>query len=412
MNDNNFNYDEIKPFTLHVEESVLNDLKERLSKTRWPDQLNSPINQNWLYGAELNATKEWADYWLNNFNWRENESKFNNMGSQFLTKTKDGRILHFLHQRSTNVNAKPIIISHGWPGTIYEFHKIIPLLTNDFHIVCPSIPGYGFSEAFHVRNGNTVATARDYHDLMIKLGYKTYYAQGGDWGSSITKTLAVLFSDHCIAMHTNMPRGIEPDGFDENALTPVEIEGMRKTKLFTQVGQAYQKIQGQKPQTLSYGLNDSPVGLMAWILEKFHSWTWNKMELLTKDEILTIITIYWVTSTIGSSIRYYFENGSGAPTMPGVSTERQELRNVKVKVPSACVHFPEEISQLPLSWLHEAYNMIRYNRFDVGGHFAAFETPEILANDIKEFFLVDVPNYYNNARNVRRRNDSNSSSKL
>ena len=170
-----------------------------------------------------------------------------------------------------------------------------------------------------------------------------------------------------------------PKDFDPKSLNEDEIKGMARTKRFNDYEKAYQKIQGQKPQTLSYGLNDSPIGLLGWIMEKFHAWTYNHMELLTKDEMLTTVMLYWSTNTIGSSIRYYFENGTGEPAMPGV----ERVARGKVTVPCACVHFPNEIYQFPVSWLHTGYNMIRYNRYDVGGHFAAFETPETLAKDSK-----------------------------
>ena len=369
----------IQPFKLHVEDSVLLDLKERLSKARWPDQLNAPINDEWLYGTEMSYLKNLAEYWEKEFDWRANEEKFNNMGPQFTTKTKDGRRLHFLHKKSTNPNAKPLLISHGWPGSIFEFVKIIPLLTDEFHIVTPSIPGYFHSEPFHERGGNASATADDFHNLMLELNYNKYFVQGGDWGALVVRNIALQYPDHVLALHTNMPIGFPSQDFDPKSLNEAEVKGMAKTTFFNDYEKAYQKIQGQKPQTLSYGLNDSPIGLLGWIMEKFHAWTYNHMELLTKDEMLTNIMLYWTTNTIGSSVRYYFENGTGDPPMPGV------VRGLggKVSVPSACVHFPNEIFQYPVSWLHNGYNMIRYNRYDVGGHFAAFETPETLAKDSK-----------------------------
>ena len=370
----------IQPFKLHVEDSVLLDLKERLSKARWPDQLNAPINDEWLHGTEMSYLKNLAEYWEKEFDWRANEEKFNNMGPQFTTKTKDGRRLHFLHKKSTNPNAKPLLISHGWPGSIFEFVKIIPLLTDEFHIVTPSIPGYFHSEPFHERGGTTYATAADFHNLMLQLGYNKYFVQGGDWGAGVVRDMALQFPDHVLALHTNMPiPSGPPKDFDPKSLNEDEIKGMARTKRFNDYEKAYQKIQGQKPQTLSYGLNDSPIGLLGWIMEKFHAWTYNHMELLTKDEMLTTVMLYWSTNTIGSSIRYYFENGTGEPAMPGV----ERVARGKVTVPCACVHFPNEIYQFPVSWLHTGYNMIRYNRYDVGGHFAAFETPETLAKDSK-----------------------------
>jgi epoxide hydrolase len=386
------NNSDIRPFKLHIEDDILVDLKERLKKTRWPDQLNSPSNDEWLYGAELLYIKKLAKYWEQDFDWRANEARFNAMGPQFITKTKDGRRLHFLHKKSSNPNATPLLISHGWPGSIFEFVKIIPKLTNDFHIITPSIPGYFYSEPYHERGGNFEATADDFHHLMIKLGYNKYFVQGGDWGALIVKSMALKYPKNVLALHTNMPIASPPKGFRPESMTRVEMDGMAKTQYFSQYGLAYQKIQGQKPQTLSYGLNDSPVGLLSWIMEKFHSWTFNHMELLTKDDMLTTIMLYWSTNSIGSSIRFYFENGSGSPPMPGV----ERSRGGKVIVPSACVHFPNEIYQFPKSWCYEGYNMIRYNRYDIGGHFAAFETPEIMAKDMKEFFLVDYPNYLNN----------------
>ena len=378
-----------KPFKLSVDDAVLLDLKERLSKTRWLDQLRSPSNDGWLYGTELTYIKKLALYWENEFDWRKNEAKFNAIGPQFLTTTKDGRRLHFVHRKSTYSGAKPLLISHGWPGSVYEFVKIIPMLTDKFHIVAPSIPGYFYSEPFHERGGDTRATAFDFHNLMQQLGYHKYFVQGGDWGAIIVKEMAIRYPDSVMALHTNMPVGNPPENFDPKLLSLAEIKGLENMQQFRKFGTAYQKIQGQKPQTLSYALNDSPIGLLAWIAEKFHAWTYDNMKFVSNDEILTNVMLYWVSNCIGSSIRFYFENGTGDPPMPGTS----KISGGKVTVPCACVHFPAELYQLPISWLKHNYNMIRYNRFSEGGHFAALETPETMANDMKQFFCVDYPEY-------------------
>ncbi len=379
--------DNIQPFKLSVPNAVLQDLQDRLSRARFPDQLMSPANSEWLYGSECVRVKEVVRYWKEEFDWPRAQRAFNSMGQQFLGTLPDGRKLHFLHKVSKNAQAKPLLIAHGWPGSIYEFHKLIPLLTESFHIICPSIPGYGFSDPFRGRGGNTARVAADFDCLMTSLGYESYFTQGGDWGSLIIRDMARSFPNRVLAIHTCMPISAPPKDFDPKSLTPEEMEGMTRTVNFRNFETAYQKIQGQKPQTLAYGLNDSPTGLMAWILEKFHSWTDNNMEFVSLDEFLTNVMIYWVSQSIGSSIRFYFENGTGSPQMPGIQTPL----NGRVTVPTAAAVFPADIYQLPLSWIRNSYNLHRYNSFKRGGHFSAMECPSILAEDIKDWFLVDYP---------------------
>ena len=291
-----------EPYKLSVSDSVLEDLQTRLDNTRFPDQLASPANIDWLYGSELDHVKKIVQYWREKFNWKDAEKAFNDMGPQYLaTFSGSKRKLHFLHRVSKNARAKPILISHGWPGSIYEFHKIIPLLIKDFHIVCPSIPGYGFSDPYPDRGGNTARVAADFDALMTSLGYTTYFAQGGDWGSLIIRDMAILFPERVLAIHTCMPISTPPSSFDAKSLTTEELKGWNRTVSFRNYGSAYQKIQGQKPQTLAYGLNDSPTGLMAWILEKFHSWTDHNMKYISLDDLLEDKTAVVIGITLPAS---------------------------------------------------------------------------------------------------------------
>lgn len=377
---------DLKPFTLAVHDSVLSDLRQRLASTRWPDQLVGD-NDNWEYGTELGYLKSLAVYWGTAFDWRKQEELFNQM-PQF-TATVRGSALHFVHKRCTGSEQNPpaLLICHGWPGSVFEFWKVLDKLAEEFHVVAPSMPGYGFSEAPRSRGFNVLEVARSFHALMLDLGYADYVAQGGDWGSMTAQSLGRLFPQHCTAIHINMPTAGPPEGFDMLQLSPQEAEGLRQSKAFQDHGTGYQKIQSTRPQTLSYGLNDSPVGLLAWIVEKFRDWSdcnGNVESVFTRDELLTNVMIYWVSGSIGSSMRLYYEQFA---VMPGTSREPAELSKTKVTVPTGVAMFPKEIYCVPKSWCEHTYNLQHYSTFDRGGHFAALERPEELVQDIKTFFL-------------------------
>eukprot|EP00756_Hemistasia_phaeocysticola_P000708 Hpha_TRINITY_DN10517_c0_g1::TRINITY_DN10517_c0_g1_i1::g.31188::m.31188 len=371
------------PFALKVPPAVLTDLRERLQRTRWPDQAEG--NEGWLYGTELGFMKRVAEYWAREFDWAEQERRFNAM-PQF-TLNVGGKRVHFVHSRCPKADAPVLLLCHGWPGSVFEFHKVLPALAESFHVVAPSIPGYGFSEPASKRGMHIPAVARVFDTLMRDLGYSRYVAQGGDWGSVIVQSLARLFPSRCVAIHINMPTPVRPKSSNGSELTPTELKGLKRAAAFGKFGMGYQKIQQTKPQTLSYGLNDSPVGLAAWIIEKFQAWSdcsGDVTSVFSLDELLTNIMIYWVSSSIGSSMRLYFESQA---VMPGTDDEMRRLGQSKVKVPTAVAQFPHELFFAPKSWCEGTYNLHRYTLFEGGGHFAALEKPRELVEDIKAFFL-------------------------
>eukprot|EP00035_Acanthoeca_spectabilis_P005179 m.110840 g.110840 ORF g.110840 m.110840 type:complete len:367 (+) comp12905_c0_seq3:35-1135(+) len=304
---------EMTPFRWVVSQDEIDDLYARLDKTRWPQQLKSPANDDWLYGTELGYLQELSWYWRNAFDIQRHVAKFNRM-PQFTTEVR-GRRLHFVHRPCARAGAPALLLAHGWPGSVFEFYKMVEPLAEDFHVVAPSIPGYAWSAPPEHRGHTYVETARDYHILMLKLGYTKYNVHGGDWGSLIVKSMAVLYPRNVLALHTTMPIGLPPPaGVTDPPLTRDELVGLQRTADFRKFGAAYQQIQGSKPQTLAYGLTDSPVGLLGWIVEKMRSWTDNDGDptmAVTKDEILTNVMVYWCSQCIGPSIRYYMENGTG-----------------------------------------------------------------------------------------------------
>jgi len=377
----------IKPFTIEVPEAVLNDLRERLSRTRFPDQIE---NERWKYGTELSYLKELCTYWISGFDWRVQESALNRF-AHFRTEI-DGLSVHFIHQQSREKNAIPLIITHGWPGSFMEFTKIIGPLTDPaahggrpedaFHVICPSIPGYGFSEAPKKSGFGCKQVAVTFAKLMARLGYTQYGAQGEDWGSYISTWLAAIDATHVNALHLNATVGnpLEETPTDTTeGLSPKAKRKMEKQKRMAEMEGGYVAIQSTKPQSLGYALNDSPAGLAAWIIEKFHRWSdcgGNVETKFTKDELLTNIMIYWVTQTIASSMRLYYEaRASGWKLLP----------EEKITVPTGFALSPIE-PQLPRKWVEESFNVTRWTVMPSGGHFAALEEPGLLVEDIREFF--------------------------
>ena len=287
---------------------------------------------------------------------------------------------------------------HGWPGSIVEFLKLLTLLADKFHVVAPSIPGYGWSEAPKERGADVVFMADHMAELMRKLGYDSYVAQGGDWGAIITSLVAQRYPQQCVALHINMCVAIPGDWYDLVKIllacpfwTSEEWAGIRSTIYFQKYETAYQKIQGTKPQSLGYGLNDSPVGLLAWILEKFQSWSDSRggrpeASGLTMDEILTNVMVYWTTQSITSSLRLYYETLQSHPPLKEKKTSVPKLRQVSVKVPTAVLWAHHDLYKLPRSVVALCYNIRQWTKPSKGGHFFAFEQPEIIAADIERFF--------------------------
>jgi epoxide hydrolase len=370
---------EVRPFRIDIPQASLDDLRARLARTRWPDELPGV---GWDYGIPLETVKELAEYWRTGYDWRVQEQRLNAF-AQFTTAI-DGQNIHFLHVRSAEPGALPLIMTHGWPGSIVEFMEVIGPLTDPrahggdpadaFHLVVPAIPGYGFSGPTHDRGWNVSRIARAWDGLMRRLGYRRYGAQGGDWGSSISRELGLIVPEHLIGVHLNM---LSPYARDEPpGLTEQDKERIERLRRFRSTGSGYGAIQSTRPQTLAYGLTDSPAGQLAWIAEKFGEWTDGGLTAVDRDQMLTNITVYWLTGTAGSSARLYYEAvraGSSGP--PAVST-----------VPTGVAVFPAEIAA-PVRRIAEMSNhIVHWTEFDRGGHFAAMEEPDLLVGDVREFF--------------------------
>jgi microsomal epoxide hydrolase len=377
----------VERFEINVPDSVLTDLRERLSRTRFPDQLEGA---EWDYGTELEFLRELCEYWRLKFDWRTQERMLN--GFDHFKTDIDGLGVHFIHARSKEPEALPIVISHGWPGSIFEFYKIIGPLSDPvahggraqdaFHVVCPSLPGYGFSDPPRKPGFDIRSMAELVAKLMHELSYGRYGAQGGDWGAFVTTWLAQLEPERVCGIHLNMVVAGPPKDEEnpQEGLSAQELQALADMGKFTAEESAYQQIQGTKPQTLGYGLNDSPAGLAAWIVEKFRTWTdcdGDVERCVNKDELLTNIMIYWATRSITSSTRLYCES---------MRSKRFGPDEERIQVPTAGAIFPREIFRAPRRWAEARYNITRWTEMPAGGHFAALEQPELLVDDIRAFY--------------------------
>ena len=378
---------DVRPFTIAVEDSVLEDLRQRLADTRWPDEIP---NTGWDYGSNLAYIKELVEYWRTDFDWRAQETKLNEF-NHFKSEV-DGLDIHFIHEKGKGPNPIPLVITHGWPSCFFEMTKIIPLLADpashggdaadSFDVVAPSLPGFGFSDHAQDRGMEVQRVAGMWNKLMTQnLRYPRFAAQGGDIGSGVTARLGYAHSDSLYGIHlTSITRptpylgaGSRPVSEKEQALIT------QRDKWFDDEG-GYNHIQGTKPQTLAYGLNDSPAGLASWIVEKYRTWSdcgGDVEKSYTKDELLTIVTIYWVTQTISSSTRMYFENQKNLWVMG---------KDEKVPAPAGMAMFPQEISKPPREWGERSYDVRRWTEMTQGGHFAALEEPQLLAEEVRAFF--------------------------
>ena len=373
--------DSIEEFRIDIPQAELDDLRERLDRTRWPDQLPGV---GWDYGIALDDVRELAGYWRTSYDWRVHERRLN--GFDQFTTVIDGQAVHFLHVRSASGGALPLIMTHGWPGSIVEFTEVIGPLTDPgahggdpgdaFDLVVPSIPGFGFSGPTRERGWNVGRVARAWDELMRRLGYQRYGAQGGDWGSSISRELGVQFPEHLIGVHLNMLSPYvsgEVPHLDER-----DQERVERLRRFRQTGSGYGAIQSTRPQTMGYGLTDSPAGQLAWIAEKFGEWTDGGLGAVDRDQMLTNITVYWLTRTAGSSARLYYEaarSGRGGP--PARST-----------APTGVAVFPAEIAAPVRRIAEQSNHIVHWSEFDRGGHFAAMEEPDLLVADVREFFRL------------------------
>ena len=377
--------DAVVPFKIQVPDAVLADLKDRLARTRFPGEIPGA---GWDYGTDLAYLKGLVGYWRTTFDWRAAERRLNQF-SQFTT-TIDGLDIHFIHQRSSNPNALPLAVTHGWPGSVTEFTKIIGPLTDPaahggtasdaFHVVAISLPGFGFSGKPTERGYGPERIAGVLAKLMARLGYTRYGVQGGDWGSTVSRFAALNDASHVVGLHSNFCLAGPPAG----AVNPIdgvpqaEVERQRARNAFMENERGYFQEQSTKPQTIGYGLDDSPAGLAAWIVEKFKTWSDSDGDVekkFTKDELLTNITLYWVTQSGTSSARIYYENAraGGQPAR-------------RVTVPTGCAVFPKEISFAPRRWVEGQYNLTRWTEMPRGGHFAAMEEPGLLVDDVRAFF--------------------------
>jgi microsomal epoxide hydrolase len=375
---------EPQPFTVDVPDATLADLRARLARVRWPD---APPGAGWDYGTDVAFLQELVAYWRDGYDWRAHEARLNAFAQY--TVALAGIDLHFIHQPGAGPDPLPLLLSHGWPGSVWEFHKVIPMLTDParfggdpadaFTVVVPSLPGFGFSFRPGQPRFGVGAIADAFAVLMTDvLGYRRFVAQGGDWGSLVSAGLALGHPERVPAIHLNylpLPAYTSTPA----AQTPEEEEFLRDRARRRAEETAYQAIQGTKPQTLAFGLTDSPVGLAAWLVEKFRSWSdcgGDVERVFGKDDLLTAIMIYWVTGAIGSSFWPYYDGMHGGPVPIGVY----------VATPTAYIAFPGESARPPRSLAERYFNLQRWTAQPAGGHFAALEQPEGLVADVRAFF--------------------------
>ena len=377
----------VQPYKIEIPDSVLDDLKSRLERTRWPDELPGT---SWDYGSNLDYVKELVEYWRTKFDWHAQEKLINSF-SHFKSKV-DGLNIHFIHEKGKGPNPMPLVITHGWPGTFFEMYKVIPMLSDPashggdpadaFDVVAPSMPGYGFSDATDKRGLSVLSIGDLWAKLMSEnLGYQKFAAQGGDWGARVTAKLGLSHGDKVIGIHTTSTSSPTPyQGPGTRELSEAENAMLAQRVQWLADEGGYSHIQATKPQTLSYGLNDSPAGLAAWIVEKYRTWSdcgGDVESRFTKDELLTTITIYWVTQSINSSTRLYYESFFQAWDL---------AKDEKIQVPVAIASFPRENSVPLREWAERSFNIQQWTDMPSGGHFAALEEPDRLVEDIRKFF--------------------------
>ena len=373
--------DEITPFTLDISADALDDLYRRLDATRWPEP---ETVVDWTQGSPLTKVQALCEYWRNGYDWRRIEAQLNSLG-QFRTEI-DGLGFHFLHVRSPHPNAMPLVMTHGWPGSVVEFMKVIGPLTDPvahggsaddaFHVVAPSLPGYGFSDKPTTTGWGVERIAKAWATLMGRLGYERWVAQGGDWGSAVTTQIGIQQPEGCLGIHLNMPLAF-PGPDEMGDMTEFEQGALAGVMHYQQWDSGYSTQQKTRPQTLGYGLVDSPAGQAAWIYEKMWAWTdnsGNPEDALTLDEMLDNIMLYWLPATGASSARLYWE--SFASFQPAV-----------IEMPVGVSIFPKEIFRTSRRWAEKLFpNIIHWGQLDKGGHFAAWEQPEVFVDQIRTCF--------------------------
>lgn len=375
-----------RPFEVKVTDAILNDLRERLTRVRWPDE---PPQAPWSTGSSVAYMRQLVDYWRDGFDWRTHEAALNRF--RHFTVPLAGIDLHFIHEPGVGPNPMPLLLSHGWPGSIVEFHKILPMLTDParfgadpadaFAVVAPSLPGYTLSFAAGQKRFGIQEIGDALAVLMTDvLGYSRFGVQGGDWGAFVSSHLGYRFPERLIGIHLNL-LAIRRDPKSIAAPTPEEQRYLAKLNDWLKEETGYQWIQGTRPTTLAFGLTDSPAGLAAWIVEKFHAWSDHEGDVesaISRDEMLTNITLYWATGAIGSSFWPYYARMHGPWPIP---------EGAHIDVPTGYAEFPREILRPPRSMAERSYaNIRRWTKMDKGGHFAALEQPEALVHEIREFF--------------------------
>ena len=374
---------EVRAFTLAVPQSELDDLNARIDRARWPEK---ETVGDWSQGTPLAALQDFVAYWRHQYDWRRCEARLNALG-QFMTEI-DGLDIHFLHVRSPDPQATPLIITHGWPGSVIEFMGVIEQLADPvkfggraedaFHVVAPSLPGFGFSGKPTATGWGVEKIARAWGTLMARLGYDCWFAQGGDWGSAVTTAIGVQQVAGCAGIHLNMPIG-RPEPEDLANPTPAELKALGALKHYQDWDSGYSTQQRTRPQSVGYGLVDSPVGLAGWIYEKMWAWTDNAgkpEDALTRDAMLDNLMLYWLPANGASSARLYWESfGAFAPQ--------------KIELPVAVSAFPKEILPTPRKWAERNFpNLVHWGDMDKGGHFAAWEQPDAFVAELRRAFAL------------------------
>ncbi|WP_309623277.1 epoxide hydrolase [Novosphingobium sp.] len=370
---------QIRPFTLAVPQAQLDDLNSRIDLTRWPEK---ECVDDWSQGTPLAALQDLLGYWRGGYDWRRCEARLNALG-QYTTEI-DGLDIHFIHRRSSHADALPLVITHGWPGSVAEFLGVIDALAEPddgglaFHVVAPSLPGFGFSGKPERAGWGVEKIGQAWAQLMQRLGYSRWVAQGGDWGSAVTTAIGVQQPEGCLGIHLNMPIA-RPTPEDLAAPSPAEVKALTALKHYQDWDSGYSTQQRTRPQSVGYGLVDSPAGLAGWILEKMWAWTDNQgspYDALSRDQILDNLMLYWLPGTGASSARLYWESfGSFAPHA--------------ISLPVAVSAFPKEILPTPRKWAERNFaNLVHWGDMEKGGHFAAWEQPEAFVRELRTAFAL------------------------
>jgi pimeloyl-ACP methyl ester carboxylesterase len=374
---------DVEPFEAHASDADLEDLRGRLAAARLPEAETvcraASGRHRWEQGVPLADLVDVVDHWRNGYDWRAFEQRLDRIG-QFRT-TIDGLGIHFLHRRSPRADATPLVLTHGWPGSIAEFVDVVDELADPkdadapaFHVVVPSLPGFGYSDRPAAAGWGTEKIAAAWVELMGRLGYGTFLAHGGDWGGNVTTVLGGRFPEHVLGIHTVFAEA--PPGMTTDGLSATERRWTEETRDFWRLRAAYAKQQATRPQTIGYSLVDSPVGLLAWILDKFAEWSDTEdspFEKISRDRVLDDVTLYWLTRTGASAARIYYES------------HRSLDPELRVDVPSAITMYPRDIEKCPRPWAQERYRrIVRWRSPDSGGHFPSLEMPEYFVEDLRE----------------------------